>query len=611
MSPRTTHAAGKTGRASAFTAAAKEFGVPESLLLAVSYNQSRWENYGNQPSVGGGYGLMHLTTEFSASDQRGDPSRPLPEKRTPSKRTLDEAATITGMKPDTVKNSERDNIRAGAALLAKNARDLNGNQTPKNLGEWYTAVASMSGATDQQSAEDFADAVYASIQQGVTATTNDGQGMRLSAQSVVPDKSSIQKLHLPAKHLPASQTECPGTLKCKFVPARYAQNNPNDPFDYGNYDQANRPQDMKVEYIIIHDTEGTYQSAIDWFQDPASYTSAHYVIRSSDGEVTQMVKTKEVAWQAGNWYMNMHSIGIEHEGWAATGATWYTEAMYRSSAKLVRYLAEKYDVPLDRQHIVGHDQFLPVSPNQLMSMHVDPGPFWDWEHYMKLLGAPVYPTAGSSSNVVTIAPHFNRNKQEVTGCWNDSCVSPSVQNANFVYLHTQPNQLSPLLTDAGLHPDSSPGTTNAPDTSARATFGQQFVVADRQGDWTAVWFSGQKGWFYNPGGPNRTALSTAAHTVKPKSGLTAVTIYGRPLPEASAYPASITPLPLAPMPYAIPAGQRYVSIKTSLPNDYYHSWTFDRSGPGDGTIVIGQEKYIPINYHHRQAFVKASDVDLE
>ena len=49
-----------TSLQSAFTAAAREFGVPESLLLSVSYNLSRWEQHAGAPSTSGGYGPMHL-----------------------------------------------------------------------------------------------------------------------------------------------------------------------------------------------------------------------------------------------------------------------------------------------------------------------------------------------------------------------------------------------------------------------------------------------------------------------------------------------------------------------------------------------------------------------
>ncbi|CAM5259886.1 hypothetical protein SBADM41S_08153 [Streptomyces badius] len=40
--------------------------------------------------------------------------------------------------------------------------------------------------------------------------------------------------------------------------------------------------------------------------------SAHYVIRSSDGEVTQTVRDKATAWHARS--ANASSVGIEHEG---------------------------------------------------------------------------------------------------------------------------------------------------------------------------------------------------------------------------------------------------------------------------------------------------------
>ena len=81
----------------------------------------------------------------------------------------------------------------------------------------------------------------------------------------------------------------------------------------------------------------------------------HYTLRSSDGHIAQHVPPRTSAWHAGNWYVNAKSIGLEHEGFLTDPDAWYTEAMYRSSARLVKYLAAKYDIPLDRQHILGHD----------------------------------------------------------------------------------------------------------------------------------------------------------------------------------------------------------------------------------------------------------------
>ncbi|MGI8646710.1 MAG: hypothetical protein ACR2JX_00540 [Mycobacteriales bacterium] len=50
----------------AFTAAALEFAVPRQLLMAISYQLTRWDDHGAQPSGSGGFGLMHLTEGVAA-----------------------------------------------------------------------------------------------------------------------------------------------------------------------------------------------------------------------------------------------------------------------------------------------------------------------------------------------------------------------------------------------------------------------------------------------------------------------------------------------------------------------------------------------------------------
>ena len=106
-----------------------------------------------------------------------------------------------------------------------------------------------------------------------------------------------------------------------FAPAAYEQNSA-DPGDYGNYDLANRPDDgLAVRYVVIHDTEVGYDETVALFQNPLAYVSSHYVIRSSDGEVTQMVPTRNVAWHAGNWWINTHAVGIKNEGFALGGTS--------------------------------------------------------------------------------------------------------------------------------------------------------------------------------------------------------------------------------------------------------------------------------------------------
>lgn len=185
----------------------------------------------------------------------------------------------------------------------------------------------------------------------------------------------------------------PDGLPIQVQPALYKA---FDKGQYGNYDLANRPTDMKINYIVIHNTETSYEEAIRLFSTPTA-TSANYVVRSVDGAVSEMVRPQNVAWHAGNWYINAHSIGIEHEGYAKDGRTWFTENMYQTSANLVKYLAAKYDIPLDRQHIIGHDNVPGLTPAAQKGMHWDPGTYWDWQHYFDLLGADLKQNTGDGT----------------------------------------------------------------------------------------------------------------------------------------------------------------------------------------------------------------------
>ena len=596
---RTTPTASATGSSlqQAFAGAAHEFGVPEQVLLAVGYNESLWEQHAGEPSTSGSYGVMALPDLTAAAKGDGASSTGR------SMQLLDTAAALANVSPTAARRDAASNIKAGAALLASYARMYHSGGLPSRLADWYGAVAAYSGSQSQVAAGDFANDVYGSMRTGVTRQTGNGQTVSLPADpSLAPNTATLAPLHLtPAAK--GNTAECPPTLDCDYVPAAYALDDPNDPQNYGNYDLADRPHTMKVNQIVLHDTEESYADTLAGFTNPASYVSAHYVIRSADGHVTQMVRTKNVAWQAGNWYINSHSVGIEQEGFAVAGATWFTEPLYHSSARLVRYLAAKYDVPLDRQHIIGHDNVPGIDPAHVATMHWDPGPYWNWGHYMDLLGKPIRPSGTSHSPVVTINPKFADNVQTVTDCEANKPLPD--QATSFVYLHTAPSADAPLISDPALHPDGKAGTTCAADWGDKASVGQQFVVAERKGDWTAIWWDGVEAWFAN----KKATTPSYGLVVTPKAGLASIPTYGRALPEASAYPADIPVQAITPLQYTIKAGQRYVTTG-AVPADYYQAKTIDNSLPGDHTNVVGKDKYLRIQLGHRIGYVKAADVDV-
>jgi N-acetyl-anhydromuramyl-L-alanine amidase AmpD len=123
---------------------------------------------------------------------------------------------------------------------------------------------------------------------------------------------------------------------------------------------------------------------MNWFQDPRANVSAHYVV-SRRGKGAQCAHNADIAWHAGHGITNTRSIGIEHAGFVGNPRS-FTRRMYRSSAKLSAYLCRRFNIPVDRQHIIGHNQVAGgPDPGGGVSCHRDPGRHWNWHKYMRLI----------------------------------------------------------------------------------------------------------------------------------------------------------------------------------------------------------------------------------
>jgi hypothetical protein len=285
--------------------------------------------------------------------------------------------------------------------------------------------------------------------------------------------------------------------------------------------------------------------------------------------------------------------------------------MYRSSAALVRYLAVRYGIPLDRTHIIGHDDIEGGTPAAASTMHWDPGPFWDWEHYMSLLLAPIRtePGAVQAGDVVTITPGFSTNRQAIPSCSPAPCKNLPEQASNFLYLRTEPSADAPLISDAALQPGGQPGTRNAEDWGNKAVAGRRYVVAETRGDWVALWYSGQKAWLADPTHRLVGHSCETAVTLTPAPGLESIPVYGRAFPEADEYPAEVPAQVGIPLQYRIPAGQTYVAGEHIFGSRYYAR--FDEANvPLNHTLIKGKQEYVRVSLNHRWGWVKASDVTL-
>ncbi|MHB9855719.1 peptidoglycan-binding protein [Streptomyces krungchingensis] len=344
----------------AFSSAAAEYGVPRDLLIATGYGETHLDDHAGRPSQAGGYGVMHLVSN-------------------PDRHTLELASRLTGVAPRTLRTDTAANIRGAAAVLRAYADDAGLSRAERrDTDAWYPLVARYGGAVDVSGARLYADTVYTYLAEGLAARTQDGDTLTVPARPVAPERGRYETAAAPAVQSP----DYPSAL---WVPA-----------DSANYAVG---RSASISKVVIHVTQGSYAGTISWFQNPASQVSAHYVVRSSDGRITQTVRDKDTAWHARSG--NASGIGIEHEGYI-DDPSWFTDTMYRSSAALTAFLCDRYGIPKDRAHIVGHSE---VPGND----HTDPGPNWNWTYYMQLVGGstgdggvqltfPAYDTLRSGSS---------------------------------------------------------------------------------------------------------------------------------------------------------------------------------------------------------------------
>ncbi|GAB2485325.1 hypothetical protein GCM10027187_61100 [Streptosporangium sandarakinum] len=359
----TTPAASEGPMAAAFARAAATYDVPRDLLVALAYSETHLDGHGGAPSASGGYGVMHLVSN-------------------PAAHSLEKAAQITGQPARTLRGDDAANILGGAAVLRSYADEIGLDAAArKDAGRWYGAVAKYGNASTPEVARLYADTVYNFLGTGI-----DTPKVKVAPQEVTADRGEYAKaadLNAPANTLAAS-ADYPAA---SWVAASSS-----------NYTASSRPSSYAIDRVVIHVTQGSYAGSISWFQNPSAQVSAHYVIRSSDGAVTQMVREKDVAWHAGNWTYNTRSVGIEHEGYVSD-ASWFTDAMYRSSAALTRAICDKYGIPKDRSHIIGHNEVPGAT-------HTDPGTYWNWTKYMQYVTGSGGGTAWSATVDNTTAGKF-------------------------------------------------------------------------------------------------------------------------------------------------------------------------------------------------------------
>jgi N-acetyl-anhydromuramyl-L-alanine amidase AmpD/methionine-rich copper-binding protein CopC len=362
-----------------FDAAAVEFGVPADVLRGVAFSTTRWSQLTwaegdtvsactRMPRL---YGIMGLWD----NDEFGH--------------TLREAAALIGRDVQELKTDPYQNIRGGAALLKKlyNETPAPAYASPTSVESWENAIARYTGIPQPELSHQHVLELFTRLQTGYHQF---GIDIDARAMNLEPIRQTVKALQQTA----AAKAQASRLNKTANTPdyplAKWVPGTPDCYYTSGN---------GKV-FVVIHDMEGYYAAVVSGFQTRTD-ASVHYCLNSAQdnasdspaGEITQMVEEQYYAWHAK--CLNSYSLGIEHEGFANNPA-WFTDAMYLSSAKLVKYMCDKYNIPKDKNHIVAHGEwqnnswvnwiaanYPAITPS--CNNHTDPGPYWDWSFYMQMI----------------------------------------------------------------------------------------------------------------------------------------------------------------------------------------------------------------------------------
>lgn len=364
-----------------FVDAAREFNVPVTLLRAIAYEESRWRQLvpdARQPgedAMPASFGVMGLHDD----DYFGH--------------SLIDAAAMIGRTPEELKRSARLNVRGAAALLSLIGR---GRTADSPLEEWEPAVAEFSGIPQRNIADIYTYDVFNAIRAGRAANEYAIDQHPVDLEKVYGTER-LRVLSAPVVVVSGSR----GRIEsADYGPALW------NPAASCNYTVG---RTMAISHVTIHTTEGSYAGTISWFQNCSAQVSAHYVIRSSDGQITQMVYEKDKAWHVGT--ENGYTIGIEHEAYLNDPATWFTDAMYNASALLTRDICTSngldstkvYDGSLGWNAVISDKSLYTVKghvnfPNQT---HTDPGSGWNWPKYRNLVTG-----SGSTTTQIFANPGF-------------------------------------------------------------------------------------------------------------------------------------------------------------------------------------------------------------
>lgn len=176
------------------------------------------------------------------------------------------------------------------------------------------------------------------------------------------------------------------------------------PVEEYSWERLYDPEFVMIHFIsaVVNDREDPHNMQLIRNIFVEYNTSVHYIIER-DGTIHCYIPENRVAWHAGKGEfngderytnnMNQYAIGIEVVaiGSESDMSTYlssgeyrkiddslkgFTPAQYDALRLLVLDLCERYQIPMDRAHIIGHEEYSPQK--------ADPGELFDWSQVLSV-----------------------------------------------------------------------------------------------------------------------------------------------------------------------------------------------------------------------------------
>ena len=296
------------------------YDVPRDLLVAVGYGESRLDGHG---------GAAQRRQRLRRHAPGQQPHQPVPGRG----RRAHRHAGRTSSGPGTAANVRGRGGRA-ARLCRHGAADGPPTATgsPPGTRSWPATAH----AGDDATARLYADPVYDLLRQGFAARTPTGQRIGVAARPVRPELgryATVAPAGSRSTGSPAALAAVPEYGPARWVAANWRQL-PAGTVEPGSPPWSSTSPRARTPGRSAGSRTRPPGSARTTWSAPATARSPRWCGRTTPPGTPATGQHRT-------------SIGIEHEGFVDNPA-WFTDAMYRSSAALTRYLCDKYGIPKDR-----------------------------------------------------------------------------------------------------------------------------------------------------------------------------------------------------------------------------------------------------------------------